>query len=269
MSHYRIRTYEIKSRKIKNREVRLHFLSDLHGLSFAIGDSGKSELAEQIQKRSPDVILIGGDMIIGSVLESTRCVEKLVEELGRIAPVYYALGNHEQARSRAWHPEAEEYVDDAFFAHLRANTCLLDNCNAGCEVYGNKLQLYGLSLGRDSYRKPFPRKIRKADICALLGERDSGEQFQILLAHSPYHANAYFAWGADLTLCGHYHGGVVRFGENAGLLSTYGHPFPRYCCGRFDKGSRTLIVSGGLGEHTVNLRIHNPREIIEICLCPE
>ena len=29
---------------------------------------------------------------------------------------------------------------------------------------------------------------------------------QILLAHNPKYGNAYFDWGADMILCGHYHG---------------------------------------------------------------
>ena len=36
-----------------------------------------------------------------------------------------------------------------------------------------------------------------------------GEEFQILLAHNPCYMDLYKAWGADLILSGHLHGGVA------------------------------------------------------------
>ena len=90
----------------------------------------------------------------------------------------------------------------------------------------------------------------------------------ILLAHNPKYGNTYLSWGADLILSGHYHGGILRFNENYGLTCPQYLLFPPYCCGRFQSGKSTMIVSAGLGEHTIPIRLHNPRELLVIEFCP-
>ena len=71
-----------------------------------------------------------------------------------------------------------------------------------------------------------------------------------------------FSWGADFIFSGHNHGGVIRFSENRGLISPQFHLLPSFCCGHFQRGKKHMIVSAGLGEHTVPVRIHNPRELV-------
>ena len=41
-----------------------------------------------------------------------------------------------------------------------------------------------------------------------LGE-GHGDEFHILLAHSPLYFKEYVRWGADLVLAGHFHGGTI------------------------------------------------------------
>ena len=101
----------------------------------------------------------------------------------------------------------------------------------------------------------------------LIGKpEDNG--MQILLAHNPKYGKTYFEWGADLILSGHYHGGVVRLSEHYGLSSPQYLFLPPFCCGDFHKGDQHMIVSAGLGEHTIPLRIHNPRELLLIDIKP-
>nr|WP_243097127.1 hypothetical protein [Ruminococcus sp. AF46-10NS] len=91
---------------------------------------------------------------------------------------------------------------------------------------------------------------------------------QILLAHNPKYGNAYFDWGADMILCGHYHGGVVRLSEHHGLSCPQYLVLPPFCCGDFHRGEQHMFVSAGMGEHTIPLRIHNPRELLVIDVKP-
>ena len=93
--------------------------------------------------------------------------------------------------------------------------------------------------------------------------------FHVLLAHNPKYGNTYFSWGADLILSGHYHGGVLRLDQNHGLTCPQYLLFPPFCCGEFKKGKQHMIVSAGLGEHTIPVRIHNPRELVLINLYPQ
>ena len=70
-------------------------------------------------------------------------------------------------------------------------------------------------------------------------------------------------------LSGHYHGGVLRLDQNHGLTCPQYLLFPPFCCGEFKKGKQHMIVSAGLGEHTIPVRIHNPRELVLINLYPQ
>lgn len=70
-------------------------------------------------------------------------------------------------------------------------------------------------------------------------------------------------------MSGHYHGGVLRLSEHYGLACPQYLFLPPYCCGDFHKENKHMLVSAGLGEHTVPLRINNPRELIIAELIPE
>ncbi len=265
MKQFRLKSYDIESSKITAREVRLHFLSDLHGLSFG---TDNSFLLEVMKQRRPDLVLIGGDMVVGSDSGTWSPVERFLEKLGREFPVYYALGNHEQRRIGDWNLCEHTPWEQELLGCLRENTILLDNKSVSCQVKGNSLWIHGLSLEKEYYSKPFPTRLTVGHMKELLGPCYSKEAFHILMAHNPCHGKAYFQWGGDLTLSGHYHGGVVRFHERWGLVSTHFRLFPPYCCGMFVKDEQNMIVSAGLGEHTVRVRIHNPRELIEVRLHP-
>ena len=73
----------------------------------------------------------------------------------------------------------------------------------------------------------------------------------MLLAHNPKYGDVYFEWGADFIFSGHYHGGILRFNEHHGLTCPQYLLFPPYCCGDFHRQEQHMIVSAGLGEHTI------------------
>ena len=116
----------------------------------------------------------------------------------------------------------------------------------------------------------YEKLLTSAGICFLHNEHTSVQPgFHVLLAHNPKYGNTYFSWGADLILSGHYHGGVLRLDQNHGLTCPPYLLFPPFCCGEFKKGKQHMIVSAGLGEHTIPVRIHNPRELVLINLYPQ
>ena len=109
-------------------------------------------------------------------------------------------------------------------------------------------------------------KTLDTQIVHLLVKAPDPDHFQILLAHSPTHHAAYDAWGADLTISGHYHGGQVRLPLIGGVISTGWTLFPKYDMGMYALKNGKLIVSAGLGTHTIPLRINNPPEAVYITL---
>ena len=81
---------QIQSERVQTA-FRIALLSDLHNYEFG---TDNYELVEEIRQSRPDIILIAGDMVNQDEYD-THVVLELCENLKRIAPIYYTLGNHE------------------------------------------------------------------------------------------------------------------------------------------------------------------------------
>ena len=64
------------------------------------------------------------------------------------------------------------------------------------------------------------------------------------------------------------HGGLVRLPFLGGVISPRLTPFPHYDGGRFEKDGSVMILSRGLGTHTLPIRMFNPGELPVIHLHP-
>ena len=262
MKTFQIKHYSISSEKIRE-PLCLAVITDLHGISYG---RENNVLISSINKLNPDAVLVAGDMIVCREKDTLQTAEKLLAALAEKYPVYYASGNHELKlfRSHIWHRTYWEYEN-----RLKASGVnVLRNHRMMARIKANRLCLYGLEIPVEYYKKPFSPRLFREDVTEYVG-KPKRNSFNILLAHNPKYAKAYFDWGADLILCGHYHGGILRLGEHTGVLSPQFHPFPRYCCGHFmNCRGQHLLVSAGLGEHTLPIRIHNPRELLAIHVNP-
>ena len=89
-------------------------------------------------------------------------------------------------------------------------------------------------------------------IQTILGDLDTNS-YNILLTHNPLYADTYSSWGADLTLSGHIHGGIIRIPFVGGLLSPERKFFPKYDGGMYQVGDKLLIVNRGLGNGVLEL----------------
>ena len=106
------------------------------------------------------------------------------------------------------------------------------------------------------------KEMRETYLPRVLGQPDPKE-FTILLAHNPDYFPEYAAWGADLVLSGHVHGGVVRIPFwGKGVVSPAVKFFPKYDGGLFEEGKSHMILSRGLGAHTIPFRLFNPGDLI-------
>lgn len=99
----------------------------------------------------------------------------------------------------------------------------------------------------------------------LLG-KSRRDCFELLIAHNPDYFDNYAKWGADLTVSGHVHGGIMRLPVLGGVISPMLRLFPKYDGGLFEKDGRQMILSRGLGMHTIPVRIFNPGELVVIHL---
>jgi predicted MPP superfamily phosphohydrolase len=251
--------YEIFSKKLPAAfdGYRIVQLSDLHGARY--GDK-QEELLRVISQARPDVIFMTGDMA-----DNTKgAVEAGLELCRGLASyeVYYVLGNHELTLKA---PVLEPYLVQVRAAgvHVMRNEAVL--LHRG----GSSICLYGLETPIVYYKNPFAEYKRDAyfsveDTGRLLGNVER-KAFSILLAHDPLYYPSYREWGADLTLSGHIHGGVINLPGLGGVLSPDRSLFPKYDAGHFEEEGKQLIVSRGLGNHFL-IRVNNPAEVVTVVL---
>ncbi|MDY3250628.1 MAG: metallophosphoesterase [Candidatus Choladocola sp.] len=235
------------------------FLSDLHNMSYA---EGNSLLLQEIRNENPAFICVAGDMLIGGKEPQMDAALALMDELTKQYPVYYANGNHEsrmKERPELYGDCYERYSNmiKSFGVHL------LENSHAKTEIQRMPVTIWGLELPSEYFSRGRKRELTAEEMEQFLG-RPEDDSFHLLLAHNPCYFDAYASWGADLTLSGHLHGGIVRLPFLGGVISPQVRLFPKYDRGMYTESDRKMIVSAGLGNHTINVRINNPPELIVI-----
>lgn len=249
--------HEIRDRKIRGR-YRVVFLSDLHNKQFG---KDNVQLLEAIEKIKPDAVWVGGDMINGKAGEKLDRAVKLLRALRENYPVFYANGNHEH-RIKLY-PETYGSQAGKYAASL-AELGIVPMVNSHIQLPAVNLVVYGTEIDKYYYRRFTVPHMEPDYLSGLLGV-PGPETYTVLLAHNPDYFPQYAEWGADLVLSGHVHGGVIRIPFwGKGLLSPNIRFFPKYDGGVYHEGASTMILSRGLGIHTIPFRLFNPGEVIVI-----
>ena len=235
---FRSEYYELRSKKI-TAPVKMVMLADLHNHVFG---EHNEPLLEEIRKYDPDVVCIAGDLLIGHSKEPFEVAQALVLELVKEYPVYYGLGNHE-ARMRKERKIYGNRYDIYMEPLLEAGVRVLIDEHEELEVHGNALKIHGYDLPLKYFEKFNRYEFCAEQIQEVLGACDTSEScYHILLAHNPVYFPQYAKWGADLTLSGHLHGGIIRLPLIGGIITPQAKLFPRYCAGRYHIGKKQLIV---------------------------
>lgn len=259
-NHFTVEEKELVSAKIRNPRT-LVFLSDLHDKEF--GEGGKA-LMEAIGSIKPDAVLIGGDTMVAKEGKASLDVTaRLIHGLAGLCPIYYANGNHEQRLRR----ETEHYgkLYQRFRELLEQEGVIY--LSDGTAELGDDIAISGLDIDPCYYRDVIPARMKPVYLYAHLGRPDPGK-YQILMAHSPLFHTTYAQWGADLTLAGHFHGGTIRLPVLGGVMTPQFQFFLPCCAGTFEKKGRHMIVSRGLGTHSINIRLGNKPQIVAVKLKP-
>lgn len=258
MTHVKVVHYRILSKKIE-KNVRIALVSDLHNAS--LGEKNQVVL-NAIDREKPDVVVSAGDLVTSGDYGKYQNALALCQELVKRYPFYYGLGNHEtKIRERAdrygdYYQRWEEDLQKIGVSMLHNQVITIPNTG---------VVLYGLELPLRFFVKEKEVNCSREDIQKLVGVADS-ETFNLLIGHNPEFFEAYMDWGADLVVSGHQHGGIVRIPFLGGLVSARLELFPKYDGGLFSGKNGQMIISRGLGTHTIPIRFHNPCELVIIDL---
>jgi len=257
-----ITRYRLSSPKLAGlrENLKVIILSDLHDRSFGMGNE---KLIAAIRLENPDAIMVVGDMLVARKPTSYIKVQAFLTEIAKICPVYYSNGNHEQRLKEdpKIYGSYEEYIKELIPAGVK----ILENDSIYMRESSVRIRVSGLELSCEGYRRSGSKSVSAKEVRNLLGEADL-DSYQILLAHAPTFYPAYKRWGADLVLSGHTHGGLIRIPNWRGVITPQGRFFPKYSGGLYKEGSQALVVSRGLGSHTVNVRLLNQPELIVLTL---
>lgn len=234
--------------------LRILHMSDLH---FRNRTKINMRLIERSKAFAPEIIVITGDLVSRKT-DRYDHVASFIQKLRAICPVYLCMGNHESTLAQA---DRQRYVQ----AVTAAGGQFLDGRAEKWVRMPAELPLYlaGIELPISVYQsmtasqKKSYRRLSGYPLEQMRADLPKPDGFTILLAHNPLFLDTYAAWGADLVLSGHVHGGAVRLPFLGGLLSPERKFLPKYSKGCYQKGRTTLYVSGGVGK----LRLFNPPEI--------
>lgn len=260
MNRFVVREYTFSSDKVK-KEITFAFLSDLHDKKYG---KNNSKLLKAIDKVKPDALLVGGDMIVASPDEPNTNAKALMNTLAEKYTIYHGMGNHEY-RSDLYREKYGEMYDEYSKPLLDRGVVFLRNKAIVLKDYN--IEIRGVEIDRKYYKRFSVRHMDDSYIEEILGKNE-GTHYEILLAHNPDYFKQYRDYGANLILSGHVHGGLIRMPFLGGIASPAVRFFPKYDGGLFTKDNSNMVVSRGLGTHTLPVRIFNPAELVIIRLKP-
>ena len=239
---------------IKNEKIPKDFnnykiveIADLHNKDW------KDKLISKIEKEKPDIITITGDFIDSEHTNFEIALE-FINKAKDIAPIYYVTGNHE-----AWIDNYEELKK----LLIEAGVHVLENENIFLNKNNSKINLVGLQ-DPDFIEKTNIKGIQDDIINKKLKPLLDSEYYNIVLCHRPELFETYVSLNVDLALTGHAHGGQIRIPFVGGLIAPNQGFFPKYVEGIYHKNNTDMVVSRGLGNSILPIRINNTPELIVI-----
>lgn len=245
-------------------------LADLHNNTFG---NRNAQLVAKIRELKPDAVIVAGDLITKQQPSIPGNAFDLLEELVKDYPIYYGYGNHERHLSELMEEDITkgktvEKYKALFESFMEYKKVLTDKgvhflVDESILIKRDKtaIRISGLNADKECYNRSELFPMDRAYLNERIGTYDPKE-YQILIAHHPIYFEAYADWGADLTLAGHLHGGLVRLPHLGGVISPQYSFFPTYDSGIFTVNNKRMIVSKGLGSHSFMLRLFNRPELV-------
>ncbi len=245
----RITRYALQAQNLP-RSLRIALVADLH-------NRAPDEVLLAVGEIKPDVICIAGDLteaLDGTQDDKSQNGFAALDALCKIAPTFYAPGNHEIGAShkhlRQYPPAPDKVrITPQNLARIQeSGACFLDNAF---------VQWQGIAIG--GLGSGLLNQDGKPDVDALSGFF-AHEGYKILLCHHPeYYAKYLRDRHVDLVLSGHAHGGQWRL-LGKGLYAPDQGVLPKYTSGMHE--GRLIISRGTANTGGMIPRLFNPREVV-------
>lgn len=252
------KTVELNNITISSKDLPSAFsgykiaqISDLHNAQFG---NENAMLIRLLKEASPDIIVITGDIVDSTHTDMDTAIA-FVRNIVEIAPCYYVTGNHE-----AWLGSDYNELENAL---IEEGVIVLHDEAVILEKEGQIIQMIGVDDPDFSYIAA--DKI----ISAKLEHINITQEFTLMLSHRPELFDSYVENEIDLVLSGHAHGGQVRIPLIGGLIAPDQGLFPKYDAGVYSEGNTAMVVSRGIGNSVIPIRINNRPEIVLIELQSE
>lgn len=245
--------YTIVSDKIPTdfNQYKIVQLSDLHDAKFG---NNHLELVKKVKMIAPDVIFITGDFIDSNRYNLEQSL-LLIEGLQGVVPMYYVTGNHEIATNDT------ERIKNAL--EKLGVRILSDEAEIVTLDEDSAIVLAGIEDPLSSYLDD-DEAVAASMNRAFKDVPD--DMFKLLLSHRPEQFEVYAERGIDVVFSGHAHGGQFRIPGLGGLVAPGQGFFPTYTSGVYHKGDSRMVVSRGLGNSIIPIRIFNRPEIVVVTL---
>ncbi|PHS35604.1 MAG: hypothetical protein COA82_03995 [Alkaliphilus sp.] len=196
---------------------------------------------DKVKNQNPDFILLTGDLIDRSTTISTSELGVLAEGLSKITTTFAVTGNHEFDNG---------HVDEWKRVLTSNGAIVLDNRIKIYEKNNKSIAFIGLKDGQEYNPESFK------DIYQIKGMP------VIMLAHRPElfetYSSLFNSVNPNLVFAGHAHGGQFRIPfTNQGIIAPDQGFFPEFTSGIYTRNNVYMIVSRGLGNSIIPIRINN------------
>lgn len=237
-----VNPYGLLSPKVRDSLMIAH-LSDLHEKSFGPGNADLFAVVADLQ---PDLICITGDLVAheNQPAHDREYTRTLAAGLRKIAPAFFAAGNHER-----------RFAGEIFKILQEEGIPVLNGQVESLKIRGTTVNLSGI-------HDPSFGEACAAQNTEVFAGRDG---YNIFLSHRPELFDLYCNQNIDLILAGHTHAGQIRLPKVGSLYMMGQGMFPRYMEGEFTSGETTMIISRGLGSSGYpTVRINNPPDLVAV-----
>jgi len=198
------------------------------------------------------MIVITGDVVDSNHTKLDVAIDFL-KQAATIAPCYYITGNHELWLEKEVRSDLMTRITDTGVILLDDEVVEIIPNNNSNENFSKSNSFILVGLDNGSLYGDTLHKLTK-DI--------DENQFVLLLAHEPQNFENYSNENIDLILSGHAHGGQIRLPFIGGLVAPDQGFMPEYTKGFHLRNDVSMIISRGLGNSIIPVRLFNRPEIV-------